>query len=169
MSERTAERAITDHDADDHHDPAQRIEAEREFLRALSAAGRVHRVIAAEIHRMVGVPSTQVGILFSIGSADGLRVNELAEMHLVDPSVASRQVAPLEKEGLVERRPDPRDGRAAQLRVTDAGRDAMARALAAYHDAARPALRSWTTEEIVDTVAVLRRIANAQYGQEASE
>lgn len=150
-------------------DDEVRVEAERGFLRALSAVGRVQRVIAAELHRGVGVPGTQIGILFSIAEADGLRINELAERHLIDPSVASRQVAPLEKEGLVERRPDPRDGRAAQLRVTDAGRDVMARAIAAYHEAARPALRSWTTDEIVDAVAVLRKITNAKYGQEATE
>ena len=46
----------------------------------------------------------------------------------VDVSVASRQLAVLERAGYVERRPDPRDGRASLLRLTAAGRRRARRA-----------------------------------------
>lgn len=148
---------------------SRRAEAEQDFLRALGAVARSRRVVGAEVHRRTGLLPTQLTYLYSIASADGVRINALAQEHLVDPSVASRQVAPLEKQGLVERRPDPLDGRAALLRLTDAGREVVSRALEAAHDVTRPALRTWSTEDIVEATTVLNKIAAVRYRQEAEE
>lgn len=49
------------------------------------------------------------------------RSNALAESVHSDPSTVSRQVAGLVRAGLVERRPDPDDGRASLLAATDEG------------------------------------------------
>ena len=49
------------------------------------------------------------------------RSNALAESVHSDPSTVSRQVAGLVRAGLVERRPDPEDGRATLLAATDEG------------------------------------------------
>ncbi|MEJ2861076.1 MarR family winged helix-turn-helix transcriptional regulator [Actinomycetospora flava] len=49
------------------------------------------------------------------------RSNALAESVHSDPSTVSRQVAGLVRAGLVERRPDPEDGRATLLAPTDEG------------------------------------------------
>src|SRR5215213_10087652 len=54
------------------------------------------------------------------------RYSALALQVGVDVSVASRQLAVLERLGYVERRPDPQDGRASLLRLTAAGADALA-------------------------------------------
>ncbi|WP_245672992.1 MarR family winged helix-turn-helix transcriptional regulator [Aldersonia kunmingensis] len=50
-----------------------------------------------------------------------MRAGVLAEAMYSDPSSVSRQVAQLVKRGLVQRLPDPEDGRACVLRVTDEG------------------------------------------------
>jgi DNA-binding MarR family transcriptional regulator len=49
------------------------------------------------------------------------RSNALAESVHSDPSTVSRQVAGLVRAGLVERRPDPDDGRASLLGATEEG------------------------------------------------
>jgi len=49
------------------------------------------------------------------------RVGEIAGALATDPSTASRKVAALVEAGLVERRPDPADGRAHLLAATAAG------------------------------------------------
>jgi DNA-binding MarR family transcriptional regulator len=55
-------------------------------------------------------------------AADGpVRLSELAEKVQADPSTISRQIATLVKEGYVERRADPVDGRASLLVITDRG------------------------------------------------
>ncbi len=55
-------------------------------------------------------------------------MGDLADRLLVAPSVASRVVATLEQDGLVERHPDPADARACLLGLTDLGRDRLRRA-----------------------------------------
>ena len=68
------------------------------------------------------------------------RCSALAAQAGIDVSVASRQVAVLERAGHVERRPDPRDGRATLLSLTSAGEEAMAATRALRSDWALGAL-----------------------------
>src|SRR4051795_392117 len=58
------------------------------------------------------------------------RCSALAAHAGVDVSVASRQLAALERSGHVVRRPDPQDGRASLLSLTQTGADALAAARA---------------------------------------
>jgi DNA-binding MarR family transcriptional regulator len=55
-----------------------------------------------------------------------IRAGALAGVVQSDPSTVSRQVAALVKDGLLERRADPEDGRAALLAVTDRARTVLA-------------------------------------------
>jgi DNA-binding MarR family transcriptional regulator len=55
---------------------------------------------------------------------DGSRLTDLAEQAQVTKQTASLLVAALEREGLVERVPDPADGRARLIRFTPKGRAA---------------------------------------------
>jgi DNA-binding MarR family transcriptional regulator len=61
-------------------------------------------------------------------AADGSRLTDLAEQAQVTKQTASLLVAALEKEGMVERVPDPADGRARIIRFTPKGRTASERA-----------------------------------------
>src|SRR3954468_14016268 len=54
-----------------------------------------------------------------------LRVNELAREVVLSPTAMSRFVDRVEKEGYVRREPDPRDRRALQIVLTDAGIDLL--------------------------------------------
>jgi DNA-binding MarR family transcriptional regulator len=60
---------------------------------------------------------------------NGSRLTELAERAQVTKQTASLLVAALEREGLVERVPDPADGRARLIRLSDRGRRAAAHAM----------------------------------------
>ncbi|WP_328528083.1 MarR family transcriptional regulator [Nocardioides sp. NBC_00368] len=59
---------------------------------------------------------------------DGSRLVDLAEQAQVTKQTASMLVAALEREGLVERVPDPTDGRARLIRFTAEGQAAADRA-----------------------------------------
>jgi DNA-binding MarR family transcriptional regulator len=54
----------------------------------------------------------------------GSRLTDLAEQAQVTKQTASLLVAALEREGLVERVPDPADGRARLIRFTERGKEA---------------------------------------------
>ena len=60
---------------------------------------------------------------------DGTRLTELADRAQVTKQTASLLVAALEREGLVERVPDPDDGRARLIRLSPRGREAAQRAM----------------------------------------
>ena len=59
---------------------------------------------------------------------EGSRLTELADRAQVTKQTASLLVAALEREGLVERVPDPDDGRARLIRLSARGREAAQRA-----------------------------------------
>jgi DNA-binding MarR family transcriptional regulator len=61
-------------------------------------------------------------------AVDGSRLTDLAEQTQVTKQTASVLVAALEHEGLVERVPDPADGRARLIRFTQKGLTASAQA-----------------------------------------
>jgi DNA-binding MarR family transcriptional regulator len=60
---------------------------------------------------------------------DGSRLTDLAESAQVTKQTASLLVAALEREGIVERVPDPEDGRARLIRFTERGRTAAHEAM----------------------------------------
>jgi DNA-binding MarR family transcriptional regulator len=98
------------------------------------------------------------GLLVPLERDGDLRCSALAGHAGVDVSVASRQLAVLERLGYVERRPDPLDGRAALLRLTEAGVDALAAARALRSDWALTALTGWDEDDARQLTALLDRL-----------
>jgi len=78
-----------------------------------------------------GITIAQSFILFSLLSSDGLNPKTMAEQLEIDGSAITGLVDRLEKEGLVERRPDPRDRRAFCVFLTRKGRNKAEDALPA--------------------------------------
>ena len=62
---------------------------------------------------------------------EGSRLTDLAESAQVTKQTASLLVAALEREGFVERVPDPQDGRARLIRLTERGHSASRQAMQA--------------------------------------
>jgi DNA-binding MarR family transcriptional regulator len=89
------------------------------------------------------LPSFGWAVLVPLARHGDQRCSALAAQVGVDVSVASRQLAVLERLGYVERRPDPEDGRASLLRLTDAGSAALAAARALRADWSLTALSGW--------------------------
>jgi DNA-binding MarR family transcriptional regulator len=64
---------------------------------------------------------TTLSVLHTLAGHGPKRLSELTASEQVTQSAITQIVTKLEREGLVERRPDPSDGRAALVRITDAG------------------------------------------------
>jgi DNA-binding MarR family transcriptional regulator len=93
------------------------------------------------------LPSFGWAMLVPLERDGDQRCSALALQVGVDVSVASRQLAVLERLGYVERRPDPQDGRASLLRLTPAGAEALAAARALRAEWALTALAGWDESE----------------------
>jgi DNA-binding MarR family transcriptional regulator len=88
---------------------------------------RIGRLLRVHLVRSLESLGTDLGpeqffILFRLHESDGRRQQELVDPVLDDRPNISRHVAALVRRGLVERRPDPTDGRAHLLHLTTAGR-----------------------------------------------
>jgi len=75
-----------------------------------------------------GLSAGLVSALATVITHDGIRASDLARIEKVAAPSMTRAVAELEARGLVERQPDPADGRAALIRATRLGVKAMERA-----------------------------------------
>jgi DNA-binding MarR family transcriptional regulator len=89
------------------------------------------------------LPSFGWALLVPLERGGDQRCSALAQQVGVDVSVASRQLAVLERLGHVERRPDPQDGRASLLRLTPSGVEALAAARALRAEWSLSALSGW--------------------------
>ncbi|MGY1746850.1 MarR family winged helix-turn-helix transcriptional regulator [Blastococcus sp. SYSU D00695] len=104
------------------------------------------------------LPSYGWALLVPLERDGEQRCSALAAAVDIDVSVASRQVAALERAGYVERRPDPRDGRASLLRLTDAGAAALATTRALRNDWAATALSGWDEVDAVRLSELVERL-----------
>lgn len=89
------------------------------------------------------------------------RLSDLAEAVHLDLSTVSRQVTHLVAEGLVQRRPDPADGRASQLMVTPAGEQLLAEKDRERRAWVAQMLADWSPAEQAEFAAYLRRFNSA--------
>ena len=89
-----------------------------------------------------------------------MRAVALAETMQSDPSTISRQVAQLVKDGMVERRADPADGRASILVVTKRGDELIAAHGELRHQHFGRMLADWDDADLSTFATLLRRFTD---------
>jgi DNA-binding MarR family transcriptional regulator len=114
--------------------------------------------VAADLYG--DLPSFGWALLVPLEREGAQRCSALAAHAGVDGSVVSRQVAALERAGYVERRPDPLDGRASLITLSEAGAAALARTREVRGQWAVEALSDWTEEEAQQFSALLEKLAD---------
>jgi DNA-binding MarR family transcriptional regulator len=96
------------------------IDAGRRLVSAMFALGKQQATLGHKMSR-AGVDRSAVMLLKTLVHTGPSRSSALAMAVHSDPSTVSRQIAGLVRDGLVERRADPEDGRASVLAPTEAG------------------------------------------------
>lgn len=107
-------------------------------------------------------PELQVGgykLLTFIERAETANAHELAERFEIDKSVISRQVRMLEELGLIESRPDARDGRLRVLTATPAARATLTELRRDHADRLRTVVAELTPDEIAAASKVFRLLS----------
>lgn len=98
----------------------QQIEVGRRLAGAIFGMGKQQATLAHKMSK-VGVDRSTVMLLKTLVHHGPSRSSALAAAIHSDPSTVSRQIAAMVRDGLVERRADPEDGRASVLVATEAG------------------------------------------------
>ena len=115
------------------HDTA--VELVRDLLELQRVMKRVTKTDAGQRQ----LNPTAIALLYYLDSTGPRRATVMASDTGLGPSGLSRQLAGLEEAGLVERTPDPEDGRAALVAITARGREQVRAAV--EQDAQRLAAR----------------------------
>lgn len=73
-----------------------------------------------------GLSLARLRVLFQLAASDGIRLGELSTCVDVAPRTMTTTIEAMARDGLVTRRPDPNDGRATMVFITEAGRRSFA-------------------------------------------
>ncbi|MEO6503136.1 MAG: MarR family transcriptional regulator [Jatrophihabitantaceae bacterium] len=136
---------------------------EREFGTLMMHLTRYkHHVNGDRIDRMA------LMVLGSLARCGPSRLTAVAEWTGLDPSTVSRQVADLEKAGLLAREADPEDRRAVQLKATVEGEQLLDRLSHGRRKRVERLLSDWQSEDIVTFGRLLAQLnaATEKYGEQ---
>ncbi|WP_406319492.1 MarR family transcriptional regulator [Streptosporangium sp. NBC_01639] len=120
---------------------------------------RRSRALSAELGRVVHpeLEPGAYGLLVRIGEVAPARSSDLATYFCVGKATISRQLKVLEGLGLIGREPDPLDGRAHLLNLTDEGRVKLGRARTARQERYHAMLAAWPEEDVRSLAQMLAR------------
>lgn len=107
---------------------------------------------------------TRLMLLAPLRRQGPMRTGALAEAVYSDASTVSRQVAELVREGLVERRADPADGRATVLVLTDKAERTVDEAMAHRDTYLTALLTDWSAGDLKELARLLGRLTDTLQG-----
>ncbi|WP_434620974.1 MarR family winged helix-turn-helix transcriptional regulator [Arthrobacter sp. A5] len=99
------------------------------------------------------------GVLRFIADGGGQsRASDIAARLGVGPSALSRQVAELEEHAMIKREPDPADGRAHLLSISDSGRSYLAEIQHRRASTVQQMLAGWSEEDAAHTACTVQQL-----------
>ena len=134
-------------------------QALRLWLRLLTCSQLIEREVRARLQGRFDTTLPRFDLMSQLWRyPDGLKMNELSRHLMVTGGNVTGIVNPLEKEGLVERTPEPADRRAYRVRLTRAGRKAFAEMARAHEGWIVELLGGLTRKERAETYRLLARM-----------
>ena len=125
---------------------------------AIFALARSHRAKAASMLADIGLFPGQEILLMQLSEKDGEPQKTLCESIGLDHSTVAKSVARLERDGLIERRKCPNDGRISQVHLTRQGREMTDRIIRIWAELERQTVEGLTTEEQAQLMAAAKKI-----------
>ncbi|MEV4439416.1 MarR family transcriptional regulator [Streptomyces sp. NPDC049577] len=129
---------------------------ERELAVFLRRARASSGEMAREVHP--DLEPAAYGLLVRLEDAGRQRATDLAAYFGVGKATMSRQLRALWELGLVAREPDPADGRASLIRLTDEGRARFTRVRDARRAQYMSKLADWDRAEIAELARLLHQL-----------
>ncbi len=85
-----------------------------------AVAHALKRLVNARVQH-TGLSMARLRVLYQLVGGESVRMGELSQCVDVAPRTMTSTIDAMERDGLVERRPDPTDGRATVVSITDDG------------------------------------------------
>lgn len=131
-------------------------EVERELVMMFRRARNVSLTVASQVHPDLDPAS--YSLLLMVDDAGSLRGMDVADRTGLDKSTVSRQIATLVALDLLERVPDPDDGRARRIQLSDSGRERLSEVRKQRRKHLRGQFASWSTQDLQDLSRLLNRL-----------
>ncbi|WP_345647441.1 MarR family winged helix-turn-helix transcriptional regulator [Streptomyces tremellae] len=136
------------------------LDLERELAVFLRRARANSGEMAREVHP--DLEPSAYGLLVRLEESGQQRATELSAYFGVGKATMSRQLRALQELGLITREPDPADGRASLVRITDEGLDSFRRVRDARRGRYVQKLADWDRGEIAELARLLHQL-NARF------
>ena len=133
------------------------LEAAFGLMARKAGTPRLHERLTATAGVRLDPSSFQ--LIRRLEGSDPIRASDLAALMSLDLSTVSRHIALLEAHGLVERHPDPVDGRASLLTLSEWGRSVSSRVCAARRELFAEFLSEWPERDMGRLAQLLTRFA----------
>lgn len=130
------------------------------WLAFVRAHARLWELVETQMRRDHGLTMARYDVLATLVNAGGrLGLSDLAASIVLSQSGLSKLLDRMERSDLVQRDPDPRDGRAAFAAITARGRAMERRARRGHHDLLREAFAGTLDErDLADLTRIMDRI-----------
>lgn len=124
--------------------------------------GRIRRLIADNAASLSpGMLPAAYKLFTTIAQRGPVTPSALAEQLMLDRGQVSRTVRELERLGLVQRAPDPADGRSSLLSATPEGLERLAAVRAPQEGSLLRALEEWPVDDIHELTRLLHALLSA--------
>ncbi|MBS3181605.1 MULTISPECIES: MarR family winged helix-turn-helix transcriptional regulator [Leucobacter] len=135
---------------------------------AFEALEREFELIFTQFRRSAMANASQVSegmlpgaykVLTTISRVGSATLSELTEILLTDKGQMSRTIRDLDERGLIDRAPDPSDGRSIRISVSEFGTQRLAMTRGEKEHELRDAMGRWTVSDIVRFTELLHALS----------
>lgn len=141
--------------------PEVSLSATLDFMRLLWAVDHALQSTSKRMEQRFGVTGPQRLVVRIVGQFPRASAGEIASILQIHPSTLTGILRRLEAREMIERRPDPADGRRALFQLTKAGRDLDRLQEGTPEAAITSALEAVTSADVDGTRRVLGAVAKA--------
>ena len=155
------------------------MQLSEQLARAITSMGRlIHDFQGEELSRTdflvlvrLALPAADAADAADGADADAaaVRSRDLARAEGLDPSTMSRRLGSLADRGLISRQPDPADGRASLLSLTEAGAAAVERERARRVALVTDALDGWAERDRAELARLLSQLTDSLETRRAAQ
>lgn len=124
----------------------------------ISLAARGFARLSEARLKPLGFGVGQLPVLVALQSGVASNQRDLARFAKVEQPPMAQMLSRMERDGVIERTPDPADGRSSQITLTDAARNRMPEAIETLFQGNREALHGFTSAEAEQLVDMLSRL-----------
>lgn len=124
----------------------------------LADTARLHRKFYHGIFRSFGLHRGQHRLFFHMSETEGMTQTELADKMGITPATLTRMVQNLEKNGFLNRCPDPQDQRITRLVLTPRGREIRTEIKTRLREVDRIVYAPFSPEERETLAGMLRTV-----------